>query len=307
MGKKSGISEDLLSCMDEDDARKIDTIAQFWLANQGDRLQRIQKWQLLHPTPFDGLMTKDTYHDLFVRLGLGEHRIQNYFRARAARCHKGDAIAFDSSTISSYSRHIHEVRQSFNKAGDGLDTVKLLSLYDLQTHQPIAFARQPGNLSDVAAIENTLKQLRYLNISKAQIVTDRGYYSQDNMAQMFDKHMKFLTAASIDLRWINKTLQENKPRLETACSLCPWDYKIHGYTVPIRVNFNRIRSCQSQEAVDPTVESHRLYVHLYLNRERVTDDERRLAADLMELKHDIELGRYEQLSETARKKADRAG
>ena len=44
VGEKSRISEDLLSCMDEGSAKKVDTIAQFWLANQGDRLQRMQKW-----------------------------------------------------------------------------------------------------------------------------------------------------------------------------------------------------------------------------------------------------------------------
>ena len=46
-GEQSGITDDLLSCMDEGSAKKVDTIAQFWLANQGDRLQRMQKWQFL--------------------------------------------------------------------------------------------------------------------------------------------------------------------------------------------------------------------------------------------------------------------
>ena len=72
-------------------------------------------------------------------------------------------------------------RQGFNKAGDGLDTVKLLTLFDLATHQPIAFAREPGNLADVSDIENALKQFSFLNISKAQIVTNKGYYSQNDI------------------------------------------------------------------------------------------------------------------------------
>ena len=36
VGEQSGITDDLLSCMDEGSAKKVDTIAQFWLANQGD-------------------------------------------------------------------------------------------------------------------------------------------------------------------------------------------------------------------------------------------------------------------------------
>ena len=83
VGEQSGITEDLLSCMDEGSAKKVDTIAQFWLANQGDRLQRMQKWQFLHPTPYPEPISKDVYHDLFEYLGLNEGIVQNYFLARA--------------------------------------------------------------------------------------------------------------------------------------------------------------------------------------------------------------------------------
>ena len=41
VGEQSGISGNLLSCIDEGSAKKLDLIAQFWLANQGDRLQRM--------------------------------------------------------------------------------------------------------------------------------------------------------------------------------------------------------------------------------------------------------------------------
>lgn len=148
---------------------------------------------------------------MFEYLGLNDDIVQNYFLARAKRCPKEDAVAFDSSTVSSYSRYIKETRQGFNKAGDGLDTVKLLTLFDLATLQPIAFAREPGNLADVSGIENALKQFSFLNISKAQIVTDKGYYSQNNIGQMQRKHIKFLTAASIDLSWVNYHLQKISP------------------------------------------------------------------------------------------------
>ena len=171
---QSSITDDLLSCMDESSTKKVDTIAQFWLANQGDRLQRMQKWQVLHLTPYPEPISKDVYHDLFEYLGLNEVIVQSYFLARAKRCHKEDAVAFDSSTVSSYSRYIKETRQAFNKAGDGLDTVKLLTLFDLATHQPIALAREPGNLADVSGIENALKQFSFLNISKAQSLPIRG-------------------------------------------------------------------------------------------------------------------------------------
>lgn len=52
-------------------------------------------------------------------------------------------------------------------------------------------------------------------------------------------------------------------------------------------------------------ETRRLYLHLYLNRERVGEDEKRLATDLMSLKSDIEKGLWDELSESAQKKAEK--
>ena len=307
IGWESGISEDLQNCTDSGTAKKIETIAQFWLANQGDRLRRMEKWLFLHPTPYPGPITKDVYHALFEQIGLDENLVQSYFRARAARCEDKSPIAFDSSTVSTYSQNILEARQGFNKAGDSLNTVKLLTLYDLKSRQPIAFARQPENLADVAAIENAIKQLSYLDVAKAQIVTDKGYYSQANIGQMVKKHVKFLTAVSIDLVWVNKYLQQNKERLETAATFCPWDFNVHGCTVPVEAEFafTRKRNSATSAGGDIVKEIRRLYLHLFLNRNRVTDDEHRLGKDLMALKHDVESGLLEDLSEAAQKKVEK--
>ncbi len=59
------MTDDLLSCLEEGSAKKVETIAQFWLTNQSDRLQRMLKWQFLHSTPYQGPILKDIYHELF--------------------------------------------------------------------------------------------------------------------------------------------------------------------------------------------------------------------------------------------------
>jgi hypothetical protein len=43
------------------------------------------------------------YGDLFKSLGCNEDGIQRYFQARAARLNKKAVIAYDSTTISTYS------------------------------------------------------------------------------------------------------------------------------------------------------------------------------------------------------------
>lgn len=304
IGRESGITRDLSVCADEGTAQKIETIAQFWLANQGDRLTRMEKWQWQHECPYPGVMGKKTHHELFVRLGGDENLMQNYFRARSARCRRESGLALDSTTISSYSTGIKEARQGFNKAGDGLDTVKLVTLYDLETNQPVAFARQPGNLADVAGISDAVAQLRTLEFEKLQLVTDKGYYSQGNISELCRGHYKFLTAAPLGLQWINRQLQEHRQELETASSAHPDDLNTHGITVPVVAEFKttRRRTRNGIAKGEEETFTRRLYLHLYQNKARVVDEEKALLSDLMQLKGLVERG-TEDLSDAARRRA----
>jgi hypothetical protein len=47
-------------------------------------------------------------------------------------------IIGDSTTISTYSENQSEARQGFKKDGDGLNTIKLLTLYSVKAGEPIA-------------------------------------------------------------------------------------------------------------------------------------------------------------------------
>lgn len=306
IGKESGITDDLELCCDIGTAQKLETIAQFWLSNQGDRLRRIEKWQILHETPYCGELTKSILHNLFVDIGNDASLRQGYFKARANRCDPKSALALDSTTVSSYSNNLHQARQGFNKDGDGLDTVKLVTLYDLEKSQPIAYAKQPGNLADVASIQYALKQLDFLGISKVQIVTDKGYYSQDNISKFVTQHIKFLTAVPLSVKWINKELEAHKQEIEKACNTCPWDLDISGITVPIKAEFSSSakRSSKNRGAGAQKIEEHRLYIHLYLNHTRIADDRRKLAREVMDLKNRYEQGLDGLLSESAKKRAN---
>ena len=96
--------------------------------------------------------------------------MQNFSASRLKSQGGKALLAYDSTTFSTYSGQIPEARYGFNKAHDGMATVKLLALYCAETRQPVAFAKQPGNQPDVITIGNTLKQLSAIGIGKAEII-----------------------------------------------------------------------------------------------------------------------------------------
>ena len=270
IGKSSGIDDAIYASADQGTAQKILSLARYLLATNGQSLPGITTWQFTHPLPYGEGLSEDTYHDLFETVGRDETLMQSFFAARLSSLGSRAVLAYDSTTISTYSERISEARYGFNKAHDGLETVKLLSLYSIKTRQPVAFTKQPGNQPDVLTIENALKQLQVLGISSAEIVTDNGYYSEKNLAELLHAHFDFITLVKISIKWVKKELDEHMDEFRTAGSTCPYDINTHGISVTRMQEFSRKRKYASSKkglaAGDEESFRRRIYLHLYFNR-----------------------------------------
>ena len=292
VGKASGIDDDMLSSFSEGDTAKILSIARYWIGTAGNTLPRLESWQVMHSLPYREAITEDVYGDLFKDVGRNEDGVQGYFSSRAARLSKFPVLAFDSTTISTYSENQLEARQGFNKDGDGLNTIKLLTLYSVKDREPLAFTKQPGNVPDVISIENTLKQLKCLNLEKPLIVTDNGYYSQENMMKFALRNMKFLTLVDPNIIWVRETVDALRETLASISSTCPFDPSVCGATATRMHAFSRVRqrSRNGKAAGEKETFSRRLYVHVFYSHDNDGKKELAFRKDLLELKAQIEDG-----------------
>ena len=294
IGAVSGIDAAVYASTDLGTAQKIISIARYLFASNGQTLPGIQTWQFTHPLPYASGISEDIYHDLFNRIGLDESLQQNFFKERCSLLEGNDAIAYDSTTISTYSENQIDARYGFNKAHDGLKTIKLLTLYSINSRQPIAFTKQPGNLPDVTAIENALNQLSVLGITDAEIVTDNGYYSETNLSEMLQRGFDFITLAKTTLKWIRPEIDKHMEKLGTIHSVCPFDISTHGITVMLMHEFDKVRKYASHKtgAEKGSTETfkRRIYLHIYFNATRQSEDRVAFENDLYELKTLIEGG-----------------
>ena len=308
IGKTSGIDGALYASTDQGTAQKILSLARYLLATNGQSFPGITTWQFTHPLPYEEGLSEDIYHSLFETVGRDESLMQSFFALRLAHLNKNALLAYDSTTISTYSGRISEARYGFNKAHDGLETVKMLSLYSIETRQPVAFTRQPGNQPDVITIENALKQLQALGITQAEIVTDNGYYSENNLSELFQAHFDFITLIKTSIKWVRKELESHLDEFRTSGSACPFDINTHGITVRHMQEFSRTRKYASSKkglsAGDAELFRRKLYLHLYFNPLRRVEQDAAFDKDLFELKTLIEDGiPEEELSENALGKA----
>ena len=308
IGKASGIDEAIFDAADQGTARKILSLARYLLATNGQSLPGITAWQFTHPLPYEDGLSEDIYHDLFESVGRNESLIQSFFASRIASLEDKALLAYDSTTVSTYSGRISEARYGFNKAHDGLETIKLLSLYSIGTRQPVAFTKQPGNQPDVITIENALKQLQVLGIGRAEIVTDNGYYSEKNLAELLHAHFDFITLIKVSIKWVKKELDSHLEEFRTSSSACPFDLNTHGITIMRMQEFSRARKYASTRKGlaegDEETFRRRIYLHLYFNPLRRVEQDTAFDRDIFELKALIEEGAAEEdLTESAAEKA----
>jgi len=306
VGNSSGIDDDIQTSFSEGDAAKILSIARYLLGSGGNTLPRLEGWQVMHHLPYSEPITEDVYSNLFKDVGCNEDAIQSYFFCRAARLDKSPVLAFDSTTISTYSENQLDARQGFNKDDDGLNTIKLLTLYSVKSREPLAFAKQPGNIPDVISIENTLTQLNCLNLKNPLIVTDNGYYSNKNMMEFALRNVKFLTLIDSDIVWVREIIDKLREKLASISSTCPFDPSICGATSLKMHKFThkQQRSCNDKIIDEKETFVRRLYVHVYYSAGNEAKKELAFRKDLLELKAQLENGATE-FTKLAQKKIDK--
>lgn len=310
IGMVSGIDEGVYGATDLATAQKIISLARYLLATNGQSLPGILTWQYNHLLPYSQGLSENVYHNLFVQIGRDETLQQNFFKSRCEGLGKMSAIAYDSTTISTYSNNQIEARYGYNKAKDGLKTIKLLTLYSIDARQPIAFTKQPGNIPDVLTIINSLKQLSALELDAAEIITDNGYYSEQNLAEMFCAGYNFLTLIKTNLKWVKKEIDDHMDEFSSITSACPFDPSIHGITVMLMHTFTKERKYSSSKKglLKGELEEfeRRIYLNIYFSLKRQNEDRIEFDTDLVELKSVIESGiPVNELPEESQKKAEK--
>ena len=147
-----------------------------------------------------------------------------------------------------------------------------------------------------------------LGISSAEIVTDNGYYSEKNLAELLHAHFDFITLIKPSIKWVKKELDSHLDEFCTTGSACPFDINTHGITAMRMQEFARARKYASTKKRlsegDEETFRRRIYLHLYFNPLRRVEQDTAFDRDIFELKTLIEEGAAEEdLSDSAADKA----
>lgn len=104
-----------------------------------------------------------------------------FFALQAKRRAEKQYLAYDTTSISSYSQSLKQEKYGNNKEHDCLPQINLALLYGETSGLPVYYRKLAGNITDVKAIENLVRDIDFLALEKLNLVMDREFYSEANI------------------------------------------------------------------------------------------------------------------------------
>lgn len=104
-----------------------------------------------------------------------------FFREWMTRSKRDEYVAYDVTSISSYSRNITELEWGYNRDREKLTQVNLGLYYGEGSGLPLHYRVYPGNIPDKAYLKYMLGEKAFINGKKTRFVMDRGCRTERDM------------------------------------------------------------------------------------------------------------------------------
>jgi transposase len=282
IGEITGVTQDLMVCFPHH-YKEILSLAYYLTLEPHVPLYRFSKWAASHEHPYGRDIPSQRSSELLSQITEGSK--MDFLKRQAKRRSENEYLFYDSTSISSYSIQLKQVKYGKNKDGDSLAQINLALLFGQKSGLPAYYRKLAGNITDVMTIKNLIASVDYLDIKKVKLVMDRGFYSEKNLNDLMKKQYKFIIGAKISLKFIQSQLAEDRldfDRRERYNS----DNGLFIKTQTIEWNYKEIKSGDG-EFVN---EKRRMYVHIYYNDQHATDDKILFNKRLDAMENDIRKG-----------------
>lgn len=283
IGEKTGVVSDLRSCFPED-YRKLLSIAYYLILGGERAMMYFPYWSSCHIHPFGSDISSQDCSRLFS--SISEEQIRSFFRFQARRRIESEYWAYDSTSISSYSETLRQVKYGKNKESDELPQLNLLLLYGEQSGLPFYYRKLSGNIPDVKTVNMLVKELDILGYGKVKFVMDRGFYSKANIDRLYENHHKFIVAVSTSLSFVERRVDEVQESIR--------EYGSHDEKFDLGVSSKTIEwrcAATPSAGMEDIHCRHRMYLHIFYSVQKAADEELELNARLDSLKAELISGK----------------
>jgi transposase len=263
--------------------KEILSLAYYLVLESESPMYRFVRWGHDHWHPYGRAIASQRISE--IMRDISESGRMAFFKRQALRRQDKEYLAYDTTSVSSWSEYIKAVRYGRNKDNDGLPQVNMALVFGEDSALPVYYRVLPGNITDVTIIKKLLKDVSFLEIDKLKLVMDRGFYSADNINALFKGHYKFLISVKANVRFVSDIVQKAKKTIQNIrnyddahdvyhhSEVSKWPY----------AEKNRYGGIVAEDG-------RRVYVHVYYNGTRAEEEKQRFAKSLADVKAAVESG-----------------
>jgi len=279
ISKSLGIVDDLETIFGQR-GKEILSLAYYLILEEGQALYRFTKWGQTHKHPCNHEISSQRSSRLFACIT--EDAKMDFLKRQAKRHEATEYLAFDTTSISSYSTLIKQAKYGKNKEGDCLPQLNLALLYGQKEMLPIYYRKLPGNITDVMIIVNLVKDVDYLTLDKLKFVFDRGFQSEKNINLLMKYHHKFLCGIKMSLKLVSTRLDQIRADFVTHAN---YNAELGLYVQSFTEEWEYTE--EKPRTGEMTSEKRRVYLHIYYNDQKATDEKLRFNKKLDEMTTNI--------------------
>lgn len=279
IGRLTGVAEDLKSCF-PDRYKQILSIAYFLILEESNAISRFSHWQRLHIHPYGDDIPSQRSSELFQ--SLEEERRMTFFQKQGRRRIEKEYWAFDTTSISSYSDVLSQVKKGRNKEHDRLPQINLALLFGEESGLPFYYRKLPGNITDVKTVKQLMAEFDVMGYKKVSVIMDRGFYSKENINLLYKNHQKFIIGVKLGIKYVKEILEEERENLQLWSNL-QTQFGVYGLCRTIEWDYEQERHYKG----DVLQEKRRAYLHLFYNPDKAAKDQADMNDYLTSLYNDL--------------------
>jgi len=282
LGETIGVENDLKRCFPRT-YKQILSIVYYLILEDSSPLFRFGKWHKLHKHPYGEDIPSQRSSELFA--SITEEDRNKFFRLFSTSHFEKEFWIYDTTSISSYSEQLKQVKKGYNKEHDRLPQFNLAMIFGETSMLPFYYRKLAGNITDVTTVKQLLAELKALEFQKNKLVMDRGFYSAENINRLFQEHIKFLIAAKMSLKYIQQNMEDIYDHFRSFENYHD-GHNVYAHTVTTTWDYTQRRPYKKEMMKS----KKRLYIHYYYNISKAAEQERQFDCELNNLRNELTAG-----------------
>jgi len=262
--RKTGILDDLKSCFPEDYLKML-SLANYLVIESDSPMYRFSKWANNHWHPLGEDIPDQRISELFA--SISEDARMSFFNRQSKRRIEKEHLVYDTTSISSYSELISQVRYGKNKDGDSLPQINLALVFGQDSMMPVYYRKLPGNITDTPTIRKLLKDIEFIQGKSVKLVMDRGFFSSRNLNSLYQHHHKFLIGGKRSTKFVSALIEKV---CESIKDFSNYDLEQDVYRVSSMEKWPYEEYDLNGKVVYES--ERRIYVHIYYNGQRAEEE-----------------------------------